>query len=73
MDINNIYPLCELLVDPDAPSRTNQEFGEFLHWLVANIPGNTIGKGDELCEYVGSGPGKGSGRYHPQLCSDWLS
>ena len=51
-----------LFLDPDAPSRTDQKFGEFNHWLVANIPGNNIEQGEELSQYVGSGPGKGSGK-----------
>lgn len=34
---------------------------EWHHWLVVNIPGNDIGKGETLSEYVGSGPPKGTG------------
>jgi phosphatidylethanolamine-binding protein (PEBP) family uncharacterized protein len=29
--------------DPDAPSPTDPKFGEFLHWIVANIPGSATG------------------------------
>ncbi len=45
-----------LLLDPDAPSRKDPKFREWHHWLVVNIPGTEIGKGEVLAEYVGSGP-----------------
>lgn len=32
---------------------------EWHHWLVVNIPGNDISKGDTLSEYIGAGPPKG--------------
>lgn len=31
------------------------------HWLVGNIPGNDVSKGETLSEYVGSGPPEGTG------------
>ena len=34
---------------------------EMLHWLVANIPGGDLGKGEVIAEYVGSGPGRDTG------------
>lgn len=34
---------------------------EWHHWLVVNIPGNDIARGETLSEYVGSGPPKGTG------------
>ncbi|XP_046982767.1 protein D3-like [Schistocerca americana] len=49
------------MTDPDAPSRKDPKFREFLHWLVVNIPGNDIAKGETLAEYVGSGPPRGTG------------
>lgn len=49
------------LVDPDAPSRKNPKFREWHHWLVVNIPGNDISKGEELSAYIGSGPPKDTG------------
>ena len=49
------------LVDPDAPSRKSPQFREYQHWLVVNIPGSDIAKGDVLTAYVGSGPPEGSG------------
>lgn len=47
--------------DPDAPSRQNPEFGEISHWLVTNIPGSDVSKGEEMTEYIGSGAPKGTG------------
>lgn len=44
--------------DPDAPSRREPSRREFRHWLVVNIPGNDIFKGDTIWEYIGSGPPK---------------
>jgi len=53
-DPNALYTLC--MTDPDAPSRKEHTFREWHHWLVGNIPGNDITKGETLSEYVGSGP-----------------
>lgn len=53
------YTVC--MTDPDAPSRENPKFGEWQHWLVANVPGNDVAGGETLSEYVGSGPPKGTG------------
>lgn len=53
------YTLC--MTDPDAPSRQDPKFREWHHWLVGNIPGNDVSKGETLSEYVGSGPPKGTG------------
>ncbi|KAF7249056.1 39S ribosomal protein L38, mitochondrial [Varanus komodoensis] len=36
---------------------------EYVHWLVANIPGNQIETGKELCHYFPAFPAKGTG-YH---------
>ncbi|OQR69769.1 phosphatidylethanolamine-binding proteinF40A3.3-like [Tropilaelaps mercedesae] len=54
-----IYTL--VMVDPDAPSRTNPTLRNVKHWLVVNIPGTDIEKGEEIAGYRGSGPPKGSG------------
>lgn len=53
------YLAC--MTDPDAPSRTEPKFREFLHWLVGNIPGSDVTAGDVLAEYVGAGPPQGTG------------
>ncbi|CAG4958098.1 unnamed protein product [Colias eurytheme] len=49
------------MVDPDAPSRENPKFREWHHWLVGNIYGGDINKGEVLSDYIGSGPPKGTG------------
>ncbi|XP_061472212.1 large ribosomal subunit protein mL38 isoform X2 [Rhineura floridana] len=36
---------------------------EYIHWLVANIPGNKIEAGKEICHYFPAFPAKGTG-YH---------
>lgn len=53
------YTLC--MTDPDAPSRKDPKNREWHHWLVGNIPGSDISKGEVLSDYVGSAPPKGSG------------
>lgn len=50
-----------IMTDPDAPSRSDPKMREWHHWLVGNIPGNDISKGEVLSQYVGSGPPKGTG------------
>ncbi|KAH9388565.1 Phosphatidylethanolamine-binding protein 1 [Tyrophagus putrescentiae] len=50
-----------VITDPDAPSRQQPKYREWHHWLVVNIPGNDISKGDTLSEYIGAGPPKGTG------------
>lgn len=49
------------MTDPDAPSRQDPKFREWHHWLVANIPGNNVAAGENLSQYVGSGPPQGTG------------
>jgi len=56
---DQLYTLA--MVDPDAPSRKDPKFREILHFLVANIPGQDVSKGDTLAEYIGSGPPQGTG------------
>lgn len=58
-EANAMYTLC--MTDPDAPSRKEPKFREWHHWLVVNIPGGDLGKGETLSEYVGSGPPKDTG------------
>ncbi|KAL7642798.1 UNVERIFIED_CONTAM: hypothetical protein RMT77_006086 [Armadillidium vulgare] len=50
-----------IMTDPDAPSRKEPKFREWHHWLVGNIPGSDVSKGETLSQYVGSGPPKGTG------------
>lgn len=58
---NTFYTL--IMSDPDAPSRDNPIRGEWLHWLVVNIPGETptVEKGATIINYAGPGPPKDSG------------
>ncbi|KAI3419739.1 hypothetical protein GPALN_004170 [Globodera pallida] len=46
---------------PDAPSRKEPKLREWHHWLVVNIPGPELDKGDVLSEYVGVGPPQDTG------------
>ncbi|WKX98229.1 hypothetical protein Q1695_013701 [Nippostrongylus brasiliensis] len=50
-----------IMTDPDAPSRKDAIYREWHHWLVVNVPGTDISKGDVLSEYIGSGPPKDTG------------
>ncbi|XP_063914386.1 protein D2-like [Zophobas morio] len=50
-----------VMTDPDAPSRQKHPMREWNHWLVGNIPGSDVSKGEVLTEYVGSGPPKDTG------------
>ena len=52
-----------LFTDPDAPSRETPTLGEVCHWLVINIPGSKVAKGQTVAEYIGSGPPEGSGMH----------
>lgn len=58
-----ITPLSYFCIqsDPDAPSREQPTYREWHHWLVGNIPGNEIPKGEVLSDYIGSGPPQGTG------------
>lgn len=50
-----------LLVDPDAPSRTNPTERSYRHWLVINIPGCDVNNGQIISDYVEPAPTIGSG------------
>jgi phosphatidylethanolamine-binding protein (PEBP) family uncharacterized protein len=47
--------------DPDAISRENPIFREFIHWVVVNIPGSDVGAGETVASYIGPGPPFNSG------------
>ncbi|XP_012266194.2 protein D2-like [Athalia rosae] len=49
-----------VMTDPDVPN-TRGYNREFQHWVVGNIPEDSVAKGEVLTAYVGSGPPKGSG------------
>lgn len=42
-----------LQVDPDVPSPDAPKFRYFLHWLVTNIPGVDVQRGDVAVPYMG--------------------
>lgn len=50
-----------MMVDPDAPSRTNPQLREIRHWLIMNILESNVESGDEVTEYRGSGAPKSTG------------
>jgi phosphatidylethanolamine-binding protein (PEBP) family uncharacterized protein len=50
-----------LMTDPDAPSRREPSRREFRHWLIVNIRGSDISKGETVFDYIGSGPPKDTG------------
>lgn len=56
----NIY--C-LILDPLYLLANSQRNYEILHWLVGNIPGNHLKKGDLIARYVGSQPPEGTGMH----------
>ncbi|KAL1500855.1 hypothetical protein ABEB36_006279 [Hypothenemus hampei] len=58
-DSSTLYTVC--MTDPDAPSRKEPTFREWHHWLVGNVPGNDVSKGEVLSAYVGSGPPPNTG------------
>eukprot|EP00033_Pygsuia_biforma_P000478 GCRY01000564.1.p1 GENE.GCRY01000564.1~~GCRY01000564.1.p1 ORF type:complete len:166 (+),score=20.08 GCRY01000564.1:68-565(+) len=67
--VDDLYTL--LMVDPDAPSRSNPTAAEWLHWVVVNIPGNgEVKDGEEIVKYNGPTPPAHTGlhRYVFLLC-----
>lgn len=51
------------MVDPDAPSPANPKYRSWLHWLVINIPGHDIQRGEEVVPYDPPAPGPNRHRY----------
>lgn len=58
-EYNTLYTL--VYTDPDAPSRQDPFIGEFLHWIVGNMPCCDPSNGDTLAEYFRAGPPRGTG------------
>nr|ALS40432.1 putative odorant-binding protein A5-2 [Zeugodacus tau] len=50
-----------IMVNPDIPTRQNPLLREWLHWLVVNVPGADIAKGDIIDPYIGPMAPKMSG------------
>lgn len=48
-----------IMTDPDAPSRAEPTFGQWLHWLRVNVTADSAG--EVLAKYVGCGAPKGTG------------
>lgn len=44
-----------IFTEPDAPTIQDKSEGEVRHWLVVNIPDNSIRDGLPIAEYLGSG------------------
>lgn len=57
-EANSYYTLC--MTDPDNRHR-DEPYSEWHHWLVGNIPGSDVAKGEVLSAYIGSGPPQGTG------------
>ncbi|KAF1741181.1 hypothetical protein MXB_5404 [Myxobolus squamalis] len=56
---DQLYTL--FMIDPDAPSRKEPKYREWMHWWVSNIPGCDVSKGEVVFDYVGAGPPKETG------------
>lgn len=57
----DLYTL--IMTDPDAPSRSEPSYREFIHWVVVNIKAGDISKGDTVASYVGPAPPHNSGKH----------
>ncbi|CAH0713923.1 unnamed protein product, partial [Brenthis ino] len=58
-DPNSYYTL--IFTDPDNYDGPEKVYREWHHWLVVNIPGSDVSKGEVLSPYIGSGPPDGTG------------
>ncbi|XP_017853931.1 putative odorant-binding protein A5 [Drosophila busckii] len=58
-DADTYYTI--VMLSPDAPSRENPMYRSWLHWLVVNVPGMDVAKGQVISEYFGPLPPKESG------------
>lgn len=50
-----------IMIDPDAPMSIRPIFAEYRHWMVVNIPGRSVPRGNTLREYVPPAPPRASG------------
>ncbi|KAF7834582.1 protein MOTHER of FT and TFL1 [Senna tora] len=61
-NINELYTL--VMTDPDAPSPSEPNMREWIHWIVVDIPGGTNpNRGKEILPYVGPRPPVGIHRF----------
>ncbi|KAH3772951.1 hypothetical protein DPMN_174298, partial [Dreissena polymorpha] len=58
-DADKFYTLC--MVAPDSHLEQNNK--EYLHWMVANIPGTSVSEGQVLCDYMPVFPVHGTGNH----------
>lgn len=58
---NRFYTV--VLLDMDAPSRAHPIAAQWLHWLVINVPGRDLSRGDTIAEYAGPTPPQGTGQH----------
>ena len=58
---NKLYTI--IMIDPDAPSRQEPMYREFVHWVVVNMPGCDVTAGETVAPYFGAAPPCNSG-YH---------
>lgn len=59
---NDLFTL--VMTDPDAPSPSEPNMREWVHWVVVNIPGGTDpSQGEEVVPYMGPRPPVGIHRY----------
>merc|ERR1711973_227957 len=49
------------MLDPDAPSRRNPKFGNWLHWVVVNLRNGDVDTGTDVVQYMPPTPPAGSG------------
>ncbi|ORX61474.1 PEBP-like protein [Hesseltinella vesiculosa] len=52
-----------MMIDPDAPSREQREFGPWRHWVVVNIKAGDVHLGQQHTPYTGPGPLPNSGEH----------
>ncbi|XVE62128.1 hypothetical protein DITRI_Ditri06bG0094100 [Diplodiscus trichospermus] len=61
-DLRTFYTL--VMVDPDAPSPSDPNLGEYLHWMVTDIPATTAASfGQEVVCYESPRPTAGIHRF----------
>lgn len=56
---DTLYTL--LMIDIDAPTKSDPVDADYVHWLTGNIPANDMTKATVIVEYLGAFPGNGTG------------
>jgi len=57
-----------IMVDPDAPSRSDPKMAEWRHWVMVNCTGADMKSGKTLSSYNGPTPPAGTGPHRYVLC-----